>query len=234
MFSFVLTRRNQLSTICRTRLSDDSDGQTWSLWGFLSDWKNSEHLYIFPYLNIQHSTFHHLMNQMVPLSLQRGKRVACFSLAKLWHSCCRWASAHQSCFPLFQHIAINYPPSDKSDGPPFSPERSFVLQGFLVLALAFLIFTKEYSSSLLQSARIARSQESNMDSHRQQTTFTALRSPLSLQNGKRTAGFPLVKFLHFIFPSVNWLLKFCLILSVKFLVTCTLNSRICLFCTFIL
>ena len=26
MFSFVLTRRNQLSTICRTRLSDDSDG----------------------------------------------------------------------------------------------------------------------------------------------------------------------------------------------------------------
>ena len=26
--------------------------------------------------------------QMVPLSLQRGKRFACFSLAKLWHSCC--------------------------------------------------------------------------------------------------------------------------------------------------
>ena len=42
---------------------------------------------------------------------QRGKRAACFSLAKLWHSCCCWASAHQSYFPLFQHIAINYPPT---------------------------------------------------------------------------------------------------------------------------
>ena len=48
---------------------------------------------------------------MALLPLQRGKRVTCFSLAKLWHSCCRWASAHQSYFPLFQHIAINYPPA---------------------------------------------------------------------------------------------------------------------------
>ena len=47
---------------------------------------------------------------------------------------------------------------------PFFQERSFVLQVSLVLALAFLLFTRKYSVSLLQSAKIARSQESNLDS----------------------------------------------------------------------
>ena len=40
------------------------------------------------------------------------------------------------------------------------------MQDFLVLASAFLIFTRKYSSSLLQSARIARSRESVQDSCR--------------------------------------------------------------------
>ena len=57
----------------------------------------------------------------------------------------------QACFPLFTHRGINYPPSDKSDGPPFSPERSFVLQVSLVLTLAFLFFTREYSAALCHS-----------------------------------------------------------------------------------
>ena len=57
----------------------------------------------------------------------------------------RWST--QACFPLFTHRGINYPPSDKSDGPPFSPERSFVLQVSLVLTLAFLFFTREYSAA---------------------------------------------------------------------------------------
>ena len=50
------------------------------------------------------------------------------------------------------------------DGPPFSPERSFVLQAFLFLAFVFLSFIRKNSSSLLQSARIARSRESVQDS----------------------------------------------------------------------
>ena len=33
------------------------------------------------------STFHHLINQMVPLSLQNGKRVACFPFVHLFPSC---------------------------------------------------------------------------------------------------------------------------------------------------
>ena len=32
---------------------------------------------LFPWIHIVDSTFHHLINQMVPLSLQNGKRVAC-------------------------------------------------------------------------------------------------------------------------------------------------------------
>ena len=63
-------------------------------------------------------------------------------------------------FPLLQHRGINYPPSAQQMVHPFSPERSCVLQGFLVLALAFLNFTREYSSSLLQFNGIARPRES--------------------------------------------------------------------------
>ena len=48
--------------------------------------------------------------------------------------------AHKHAFP-YSYIAestIHQPQA----GPPFSPERSFVLQAFLFLALAFLPFTK--------------------------------------------------------------------------------------------
>ena len=49
--------------------------------------------------------------------------------------------AHKRAFP-YSHIAINYPPSDKSDGPPFSPERSFVLQVSPCVSFSVLIFYK--------------------------------------------------------------------------------------------
>ena len=107
-----------------------------------ADYQTSDgaHKRAFPYSHIEESTIHRLRRST--LSLQKRKRVTCFSLAKLLHSCCRWASAHQSYFPLFQHIAINYPPSDKSDGPPFSPERSFVLQVSPCVSFSVLIFYK--------------------------------------------------------------------------------------------
>ena len=37
------------------------------------------HQHAFLCSNIQHSTFHHSLKRMVPLSLQNGKRMACFS-----------------------------------------------------------------------------------------------------------------------------------------------------------
>ena len=70
--------------------------------------------------------------------------------------------AHKHAFP-YSYIAestIHQPQA----GPPFSPERSFVLQAFLFLAFVFLSFIRKNSSSLLQSYWIARSRESNMDS----------------------------------------------------------------------
>ena len=74
----LLSTRQTTVAVCRQ--SDDSNNQTGSLWGFLSDEKNSEHFHAFLYSNIQHSTFHHSLKRMVPLSLQNGKRFACFPL----------------------------------------------------------------------------------------------------------------------------------------------------------
>ena len=42
---------------------------------------------LFPWIHIVDSTFHHQINQMVPLSLQNGKRVACFPFVHLFPSC---------------------------------------------------------------------------------------------------------------------------------------------------
>ena len=38
-------------------------------------------------IHIEGSTFHHLMNQMVPLSLQNGKRLANFPFVQLLAFC---------------------------------------------------------------------------------------------------------------------------------------------------
>ena len=53
-----------------------------------------------------------------------------------------------------------------ADGPPFSPERSYVLQTFLLSAFTFLAFIRRHSALFLQSLRIARSRESVQDSCR--------------------------------------------------------------------
>ena len=62
MLSFAVTYSNQLSTIWRTRLSDDSDGQT----------SDGARKHAFPYSNKVVSTIHHPLRRMVPLSLQKG------------------------------------------------------------------------------------------------------------------------------------------------------------------
>ncbi len=63
MLSCIHTKWNQLSprqtTVAVRRQSDGSDGQAGSLWGFLSDKKNSEHFHAFLSPDIQHSTFPH-------------------------------------------------------------------------------------------------------------------------------------------------------------------------------
>ena len=112
MLSSVQTYSILLSTIWRTRLSDNQTSDRKPV-GLPFRLKNSEHLHAFLYPHKEESTIHHPPQRTVH---------------------------------------------------PFSPERSFVLQAFLMLALAFLNFTREYSSSLLQSARIARSRESVQDS----------------------------------------------------------------------
>ena len=45
-------------------------------------------------------------------------------------------------FPLFKHTAFYFPPSTEADGPPFSPERSFVSQDKLFLSFGILTFFK--------------------------------------------------------------------------------------------
>ena len=57
-----------------------------------------------------------------------------------------------------------FPHQPKAGGPSSLSREGNVLHAFLLLAFAFLIFTREYSVSLLQSARIAPPRESNMGS----------------------------------------------------------------------
>ena len=66
------------------------------------------------------------------------------------------------CFPLFTHRGINYPPA--AGWAPFLSIKDLRFAIFPQLSFAFLIFTREYSASLLQSARITPTRESNMDS----------------------------------------------------------------------
>ena len=186
-------------------------------------------------------------------------------------------------FPLSQHTAFYFPPSDESDGPPLSPERETCCMLFISEAMAFLLSLSVSSSVMLsfvptycnqlspasfglavrltadrptmhrkfwrissfkelwamkrilslhsrKELRIARFpcvSLSILNFYKRIFLFTpaickdctvsriqygfpqtannvyGLTVPLSLQNGKRSAGFPLVKFLHFIFPSVN-------------------------------
>lgn len=84
-FLYSYKKWNQLSprqtTVAVRRQSDGSDGQAGSLWGFLSNKKNSEHFHAFLSSDIQHSTFHHQPRLAVLLSLQNGKRAACFPFA---------------------------------------------------------------------------------------------------------------------------------------------------------
>ncbi|MDD6870976.1 hypothetical protein, partial [Allisonella histaminiformans] len=48
-----------------------------------------------------------------------------------------------TCFPMFQHSGINYPPFAEANSPPFSPERSFVLAIFPLVIFCILIFIEE-------------------------------------------------------------------------------------------
>ena len=79
MLSCIHTKWNQLSprqtTVAVRRQSDGSDGQAGSLWGFLSDKKNSEHFHAFLSSDIQHSTFHHQPKAGGPPFLSRTGNV---------------------------------------------------------------------------------------------------------------------------------------------------------------
>ena len=65
---------------------------------------------------------------------------------------------------------------------PFSPERETCCMLSICRAFAFLAFIRKPSASLLQSARIAPSRESNLDSCRQRTKFAAFRYVLRPAN----------------------------------------------------
>ena len=47
------------------------------------------------------------------------------------------------CFPLSQHRGFYFPPSDKSDGPPFSPERETCCMLSICRTIAFLTYNAE-------------------------------------------------------------------------------------------
>ena len=49
---------------------------------------------------------------------------------------------YNSIFPWFKHTAFYFPPSDSSDGPPFSPERETCCI-FLLISFSMLAFLKE-------------------------------------------------------------------------------------------
>ena len=79
MRSCIHTKWNQLSprqtAVAVCRQSDGSDGQTGSLWGFLSDEKNSEHFHAFLSPDIQHSTVPHQPTAGGPPFLSRAGNV---------------------------------------------------------------------------------------------------------------------------------------------------------------
>ena len=69
------------------------------------------------------------------------------------------------CFPISQHRGINYPPTYV--GPPFLSRKEQRMELFPFVNFKILTFCiRKPSASLLQSARIAPTRESNMDSCR--------------------------------------------------------------------
>ena len=82
------------------------------------------------YLHKVVSTIHHRANQ----TIRRFRRSD-------------FRRSTQACFPLFKQGGINYPPSALAYGPPFSPERSCVLQVFrswtFCILHIFLIKTRQ-------------------------------------------------------------------------------------------
>ena len=86
----------RMAALIKGRLSDNRPE------AFAASFQTSEgehqHAFLFP--NIQHSTFHHSLKRMVPLSLQRGKRAAWFPFGEeLAFS--RFSTFSSSvCFPL--------------------------------------------------------------------------------------------------------------------------------------
>ena len=78
--------------------------QTGSLWGFLSDGKNSEHLHAFPYPNIEDSTFHQT-NYCSRLQTIRWFRRSDWKSVGL--PIRRKELRTFSCFPLSQHIKMS-------------------------------------------------------------------------------------------------------------------------------
>ena len=79
----------------------------------LQEKKDSEHLQPFLHSNIVDSTFHHSLKRMVPLSLQNGKRMACFSS----YSFCilvfyaEEVAPHVTVIPILQHRGFYFPPA---------------------------------------------------------------------------------------------------------------------------
>ena len=81
--------------------------------------KKCHMLPLFPGSDIVESTFHHSLKRMVPLSLRRGKRAACFSSYR-FRILIFYAEEkvpHATVIPRLRHRGFYFPPSDKSDGP---------------------------------------------------------------------------------------------------------------------
>ena len=98
-----------------------------------------------------------------------------------------------------------------ADGPPFSPERSYVLQTFLLSAFTFLAFIRRHSALFLQSLRIARSRESVQDSCRPMSLGSYRPANLMIRTDSKHS----LRLFDMSF----------------FLITRLLNARICLFRT---
>ena len=90
------------------------------------------------------------------------------------------------------HTAFYFPPSDKSDGPPFLSRTENVLHAFRLCTFSLLVlltFIRISSASFLQSARIARSRESHLDSCRPMSLGSyRLESRRDLQTANKVCG----------------------------------------------
>ena len=93
--------------------------------------QNGAHQHAFLRSNIEDSTFHHPSWRMVPLSLQRGKRMACFS-SYSFCSLVFYAEGkvpHVTIIPILWHTAFYFPPPARKD----RAVNSMEIKDFIIL-----------------------------------------------------------------------------------------------------